>query len=328
MQPYIFNIGPESEALTNNISTLINNNLKYDKPNEFLNVVGSVTVQQFSDGEMLPTFDHSIRNSNIYLVSSLNTSDDIVRLSLAIDAAKRSAANKITCVIPYMGYMRQDRRGEQRTTIGAKTIIKMLEAVGCDHFICVDLHAEQIEGFFNVQVDNIRTHKEFSGLIKEYINNNPNESICLNAPDSGGSKRVDRFWKELDLPNVSTAFINKKRDKPNSVGMMELVGDVKDKTVFIIDDMIDTAGTLCKAADMLIQNGAKKVMAIATHAVLSGKAYENIANSQLSEVIVSNTINRKASLKIKIVDVTSVISKYIYADIMNDSPSNINLIKY
>lgn len=325
MNSYIFPLNNYDTGVDLIIEHMRNLSIMDGYSNNNIPVKGEIEIQNFSDGEMAPVFKHSVRGCRVYLYGSLESSDNIIKMNLAIDAAKRASAAEVCCVIPYLGYMRQDRKGDSRTTIGSKVIINMLEASGCDRFIVVDLHAEQIEGFFSVPVDNVKTQNLFEPVIKSYIQDNPHFLISLNSPDSGGTKRVDKYWRSLaaNNENITTSFFNKYRDKPNSIGKMILVGDVKDRVVFIIDDMIDTAGTLSKAAQQLIDNGAKAVIAIATHPVLSGKAFENLANSCLNLVFISNTIDKPLRLidKIVVMNIEGEIAKFIIANQEGISPN-------
>jgi ribose-phosphate pyrophosphokinase len=329
MKSYIFTISNDNKSIELILENLHNLCVMDGYSNNNIPIKGEIEIQKFSDGEMAPLFKHSIRGCRVYLYGSLDSPESILTMNLAVDAAKRASASEVCCVIPYLGYMRQDRKGDSRTTIGSKVIINMLENSGCDRFIVVDLHAEQIEGFFSVPVDNVKTQNLFETIIKKYIDNNPNTLISLNSPDAGGTKRVDKYWRSLAKNNdkISTSFFNKYRDKPNSIGKMILVGDVKDRTVFIIDDMIDTGGTLSQAAQQLMDNGAKGVISIATHPVLSGNAHNTLNESCISLIILSNTIQKSVNTivsdKILFIRIENEIAKFIIANQEGISPSEI-----
>ena len=222
-----------------------------------------------------------------------------------IDAAKRASAYKVIAVIPYFGFARQDRKDKPRVAIGAKLVADLLAAAGVDRVITMDLHADQIQGFFNVPVD----HLYASAIFIPYIKNLDLENVAIASPDTGGTKRANAYAKFL---NTEMVIGYKSREKPNVVSEMRIIGDVKGKNVIIVDDIIDTAGTIVKAADVLIESGAISVRAVATHAVLSGPAYERIENSQLTELIVSDTIPlKKESSKIKVLSVADIFSEVI-----------------
>jgi len=248
---------------------------------------GSVKVEQFSDNEIEVNFEETIRGLKVYLVCSTNTTKNLTKLFLAIDAAKKASAEEIIAVIPYYGYARQDRKA-MRGSSGASLFARLLQESGVDRVVSIDLHAEQIQGFFKIPVDHIRGKYIFPWYIEEM----KLENLTLCSPDAGGVKRVDAIMKKLQSKNseINMVMLSKRRDKPNSIESMDLIGDVKGRNVIIIDDIVDTAGTLCKAASKLIEAGALSVRAICTHGVLSGKAIDNIGNSVLTELIISDTL--------------------------------------
>jgi ribose-phosphate pyrophosphokinase len=288
---------------------------------------GELVIDEFSDGEFSPNFKHSIRGSRIFLVGSTDSSDNIIRMCLSIDAARRASASEIVAVLPYYGYSRQDRKDGKRGTVGAKTMANLFVASGANRIITVDLHADQIEGFFDIQFDHVSGQRLFEKWIKNNFTTGVFKDVVLCSPDSGGTKRVDKYWRRLvDDYKISTAYISKYRDKPNSIGHMELNTSVEGKQVVIIDDMIDTGGTLCKAAQLIKDQGATGVWAIATHGVFSGRAISNIRESILEQVIVSDTISNvgeKAGFteKIQVISCASQIAKFIKAINSDSSPT-------
>lgn len=249
-------------------------------------------IQHFSDGEFSVSYEESIRGQYIYLVqSTFPNPDNLMELLLMIDAAKRASAYKIIAVIPYFGWARQDRKDKPRVSIGAKPIADMLSVAGIDRLITMDLHADQIQGFFNVPVD----HLYGSTIFVPYIKSLQLENLVIASPDVGGSKRAGSYSKHLGVPMV---ICHKTREKANVEGEMTIIGDVEGKDVIICDDMVDTAGTLCKAADLMMSRGAKSVRAIVTHGVMSGDASSRIA-SALKEIAFTDSIpfdNEKCSM--------------------------------
>lgn len=269
--------------------------------------LGKINIQYFSDGEFEPVLEQSVRGSRVFLIAStFPPADNLLELLLMIDAAKRASAKSITVVIPYYGLARQDRKDQPRAPIGAKLVANLLTAAGATRIMTMDLHADQIQGFFEIPVD----HLYASTIFIDYIKSLNLDNLTIASPDMGGAKRAKNYAGHL---GAEVVICYKERKKANIVEEMFLIGDVKDRNVILIDDMIDTAGTLCKAADILIANGAKSVRAMATHPVLSGKAYENIQNSAISEVIVTDTIPVKENLSSKI----KVLScAELFADVM------------
>ena len=246
--------------------------------------LGDLSVSRFSDGEFQPAFEESIRGCTVFIVQSTPPpAENLMELLLMIDAAKRASAYKVIAVIPYFGWARQDRKDRPRVPIGAKLVANLLVAAGVDRIMTMDLHADQIQGFFDVPVDALYA----SGIFVPYIQSLNIEDLSIAAPDMGGAKRANAYAKHLHTPIIIS---HKERAKANVVGKMTAIGEVEGRNILIVDDMIDTAGTICMAADMLMSRGAKSVRAAITHPVLSGPAYERINDSALEEVIVTDTI--------------------------------------
>ncbi len=268
--------------------------------------LGDVELQKFSDGEFTTVFNETVRGCDVFLIqSTIPPTDNIFELLLMIDAAKRASAKQIIAVIPYFGWARQDRKDQPRVAIGAKMVANLLEAAGVNRIMTMDLHADQIQGFFEVPVDHLFASSLFAPYLKEINQGN----LIIAAPDAGGSKRASAYAKFLQ---TDLALCYKQRKKANEIADMTVIGDVKGKDVVIIDDMVDTAGTLTKSAQLFIEHGAKSVRAICTHAVLSGPAYERINNSVLEELIITDTIPHKEhSEKIRVLSVADM-----FADIM------------
>ncbi len=279
--------------------------------------LGDVKVLEFSDGEFQPSFEETVRGQDVFIVqSTMPPSDNLFELLLMIDAARRASARKIIAVIPYFGFARQDRKDKPRVAIGAKLVANMLMAAGVDRIITMDLHADQIQGFFEVPVD----HLYASTIFLNELNNLDNGNLIMAAPDAGGAKRANSYAKKL---NTGLAICHKQRKKANEVAEMTVIGDVHGKDVILIDDMCDTAGTLTKAADLFMEKGAKSVRAFCTHAVLSGPAYERIESSSLTELIVTDTIPlKKQSSKIRVLSVDELFSDVIRRLINNQSISS------
>jgi ribose-phosphate pyrophosphokinase len=269
--------------------------------------LGKVLFSHFSDGEFQPSFEESIRGTRIFVIGSTNpSSENLMEMLLMLDAAKRASARHITAVIPYYGWARQDRKDKPRVPIAAKLIAKMLEAAGATRIVTMDLHADQIQGFFEKPVD----HLFASTLFLPYLKELNLENLTIASPDMGGSKRAYAYSKALQSDVV---ICYKQRSKANVISHMELIGDVQDKNVVLVDDMVDTAGTLTKAADLMMERGAKSVRAITTHALLSGNAYEKIEKSQLLELIVTDSIPiKKESGKIRVLSCAD-----LFADVMH-----------
>tara|TARA_B100001287_G_C22665100_1_gene522437 strand:+ start:151 stop:1092 length:942 start_codon:yes stop_codon:yes gene_type:complete len=274
--------------------------------------LGKVSFHNFSDGEYQPSFEETIRGSRIFLIASTNpSSENLMELLLMIDAAKRASARHITAVIPYFGWARQDRKDKPRVPIGAKLIAKLIETAGATRIITMDLHADQIQGFFEKPVD----HLYASTIFIPYIQNLKLDNLTIASPDMGGSKRAYAYSKFL---NCNVVICYKQREKANIISHMEVIGDVVDKNVVLVDDMVDTAGTLTKAADLMIERGAKSVRAICTHPLLSGDAYVRIENSNLSELIVTDSIpTDKQSKKIRVLSCAK-----LFAEVMKNVHNN------
>lgn len=270
--------------------------------------LGKCDVLQFSDGEFQPRFDESIRGCTVFIIqSTFPPMDNLMELLMMIDAARRASAYKVIAVMPYFGWARQDRKDRPRVPITAKLVANMLVAAGCDRVMTMDIHADQIQGFFDVPVDGLYA----SGIFIPYIKKLGIEDLSIAAPDMGGAKRASNYAKALDAPIIIS---HKTRAKANVVGSMTAIGDVEGRNVIIVDDMIDTAGTICMAADMLMARGAKSVRAAITHPVLSGQAYERINASALEEVIVTDTIPLNKEKDLHKFTVLSVAD--IFADVI------------
>lgn len=265
--------------------------------------LGEVDIQKFSDGEMAPHFMESVRGYDVYLIqSTFSPSDNLLELLLLIDAAKRASAANVNAVVPYFGYARQDRKDKPRVAIGAKLIANLFSAAGADRLMTCDLHAGQIQGFFDFPVDHFSGSIIFVPYLKQFSKSN----LIFASPDVGGVKRARNFAQYFQTDMV---VCDKQRKRANEVIGMQVIGDVKGKDVVIVDDLVDTAGTLCKAAKVLKENGAQSVRAISTHAVLSGNAYENIESSDLEELVVTDTIPlRKECPKIKVLSVAELFA--------------------
>lgn len=270
--------------------------------------LGRSELLRFSDGEFQPTYLESIRGCTVFIVcSTFPPTDNLMELLLMIDAAKRASAHRVVAVMPYFGLARQDRKDRPRVPIGAKLVANLLRAAGVDRVMTMDLHADQIQGFFDVPVD----HLYASGVFVPYLKSLNLPDVSVAAPDMGGAKRANAYAQYLAAPMI---ICHKQRDRPNVVGSMTAIGDVEGRNVVVLDDMIDTAGTICKAADMMIDMGAKSVRAAVTHPVLSGPAYDRINNSKLKEIIVTNTIplNPNADTsKFKVLSVADIFSDAI-----------------
>ncbi|MFT4567342.1 MAG: ribose-phosphate pyrophosphokinase [Saprospiraceae bacterium] len=261
--------------------------------------LSDVVVNKFSDGEMQPVIKDSVRGAYVFFIqSTFPPAENLLELLLLIDSAKRASAGYITAVIPYFGYARQDRKDKPRVPISAKLIAKMIEAAGADRIVTMDLHAEQIQGFFDIPVDHLMSNAIFI----PYLSNLDMDNIIFASPDVGGVKRARDYAKHF---SVNLVICDKEREIANQVKSINVIGDVKGKDVILVDDLVDTAGTLCKAAQALIENGAKSVRALCTHPVLSGPAYERIDESILTELIVTDTIPLK---KGKVTDKIKVLS--------------------
>ena len=274
--------------------------------------LGKVITSTYSDGEFQPSYEESIRGSRVFIIGSTHPdSDHLMEMLLMLDAAKRASARHITAVIPYYGWARQDRKDKPRVPIAAKLIAKMLETAGATRIITMDLHADQIQGFFEKPVD----HLYASTVFLPYLKSLNLENLTVASPDMGGSKRAYAYSKALQSDVV---ICYKQRVKANVISHMELIGDVTGKNVVLVDDLVDTAGTLTRAADLMIERGAKSVRAICTHPVLSGGAYEKVEKSKLLELIVTDTIPlQKESRKIRVVSCAD-----LFAEVMDKVHQN------
>jgi ribose-phosphate pyrophosphokinase len=265
--------------------------------------LGVITQQRFSDGELFVSYDESVRGMELYLIqSTFPSADNLLELMIMIDAAKRASAKYVTAVVPYFGYARQDRKDKPRVAITAKLVANILTAAGADRIMTCDLHAGQIQGFFDIPVD----HLDGLALFIPYIKSLNLENLVIASPDVGGLMRARGYAKQL---NCELVVIDKHRKKANEIASMQLIGHVEDANVIMIDDLVDTGGTICKAAALLKEKGAKSVRAICTHPVLSGNAYNNINSSVLEEMVVSDTIPLKQEGgKIKVISVANLFA--------------------
>ena len=285
----------------------------YGKP------IGDSQVLQYADGEFQPSFEENIRGRDVFIIqSTFAPADNLMELLMYVDAAKRASAKRIIAVIPYFGFARQDRKDKPRVPITAKLVADILTAVGVTRVITIDLHADQIQGFFNVPVDHLYASSIFipylRGLASESFNL---DDVLFASPDVGGTKRASEYAKKLGCGFV---MCYKQRNKPNEIGTMQLIGDVSGKHVILVDDIVDTGNTLCKAAEVIKTKGAKSVRAMITHPVLSGDAVEKIENSQMVELIVTDTIPLKQiSSKIRALSVAPIFAEAIRRVEFNES---------
>jgi ribose-phosphate pyrophosphokinase len=277
--------------------------------------LGKVNFSRYSDGEYQPSFEESIRGTRVFIIGSTNpSSDNLMEMLLMLDAAKRASARHITAVLPYYGWARQDRKDKPRVPIAAKLVAKMLETAGATRIITMDLHADQIQGFFEKPVDHLFASTIFLPYLRELNLSN----LCIASPDMGGSKRAYTYSKALESDVV---ICYKQRERANEVTHMELIGEVQGKNVVLVDDMVDTAGTLTKAADLMVERGALSVRAITTHGLLSGNAYERIENSKLTELIITDSISKEhPSSKIKVLSCAE-----LFADVMHRVHTNTSI---
>lgn len=295
----------QSEALSNAIAS------------SFGAELGRVNFTHYSDGEFQPSFEESIRGSRIFIIGSTHpSSENLMEMLLMLDAAKRASARHITAVMPYFGWARQDRKDKPRVPIGAKLIAKLLESAGATRIITMDLHADQIQGFFEKPVD----HLFASSIFIPYLKSLKLSELSMASPDMGGSKRAYAYSKFLQSDVV---ICYKQRSKANIISHMELVGSVEGKNVVLVDDMVDTAGTLTKAADLIMERGAISVRAICTHALLSGDAYEKIEKSQLTELIVTDSIPpKKTHPKVRVLTCAPLFAEVMHLVHTNESISS------
>ena len=283
--------------------------------NSFGHPLGNVLFSRYSDGEFQPSFEESVRGARVFLIGSTHpSSENLMEMLLMLDAAKRASARHITAVLPYFGWARQDRKDKPRVPIGAKLIAKLIEAAGATRIITMDLHADQIQGFFEKPVDHLFASTIFLPYVKSLKLNN----LTIASPDMGGSKRAYAYSKFLQSDVV---ICYKQRTKANVISHMELIGDVEGKNVILVDDMVDTAGTLAKAADLMIERGALSVRAICTHAILSGNAYEKIEKSKLEELIVTDSIpSKKDHEKVRVLSCAP-----LFAEVMKSVHNNLSI---
>jgi len=283
--------------------------------------LGEVNVARFSDGEFSPSFDESVRGCDVFIIqSTFAPSDNLLELLLLIDAAKRASAHYITAVIPYFGFARSDRKDKPRVAIASKLVANLLSAAGVTRVITMDLHAPQIQGFFDIPVD----HLEPSSLFVPYIESLQLPNLTIAAPDMGGVNRARGYAKYF---NAEMVICDKHRKKANEIETMTVIGDVEGRDIILVDDICDTAGTLTKAAEMLFDKGASSVRAFCTHPVLSGKAYERIKNSRLTELVVTDTIPLKEECdKIKVISTAELFSRIIRRVYVYESISQLFLV--
>ena len=283
--------------------------------------LGNLTVTRFADGEFEVCYEESIRGRDVFLVqSTFPNSDNLMELLLMIDAAKRASARSICAVVPYFGWARQDRKSKPRVSIGAKLVADLLSVAGIDRLMTMDLHADQEQGFFNVPVD----HLYASTVVLPYIQSLNLDKLCIATPDVGGSKRAASYAKYLDCPMV---LCNKSRKKANEVADMQIIGDVKGMDVVLVDDIVDTAGTITKAADLIMQHGARSVRAVASHCIMSGPADERVQNSALEEMVFTDSIPYRGTCpKVKENSVSGMLAETIRRVMDNESISSQYLI--
>ena len=278
--------------------------------------LGNMIITRFADGEFSVSFEESIRGSQVFLVqSTFPNSDNLMELLLMIDAAKRASAKNIVAVIPYFGWARQDRKDKPRVSIGAKLVADLLSVAGIDRLITMDLHADQIQGFFNIPVD----HLYASAVFLPYIESLNIEDLVIAAPDVGGSKRASAYAKYLGVPLV---LCNKQRERPNVVSSMQIIGDVSNCNVVLIDDIVDTAGTITRAADVMMEAGAKSVRAMASHCVMSDPASFRVQQSGLTEIVFTDSIPyAKKCAKVKQLSIADMFAETIRRVVNNQSIS-------
>ncbi|MDD3789207.1 MAG: ribose-phosphate pyrophosphokinase [Petrimonas sp.] len=283
--------------------------------------LGNMIIEHFADGEFSVSYEESIRGKQVFLIqSTFPNSDNLMELLLMIDAAKRASAKSIVAVLPYFGWARQDRKDKPRVSIGAKLIADLLSVAGINRLITMDLHADQIQGFFDVPVD----HLYASGVFVEYIKSLKLDNLVIATPDVGGTKRASAYAKFLGCPMV---ICYKLRKKANEISEMQIIGDVNGMDVLLIDDIVDTAGTITKAADLMMENGANSVRAIASHAVMSDPASQRVDNSKLTEIIFTDSIPySKKSEKVKILSVADMFADSIERVCNNESISSLYVV--
>ncbi|RLD40484.1 MAG: ribose-phosphate pyrophosphokinase [Bacteroidetes bacterium] len=297
--------------------TIFSGNSNHELANKIANTygieLGKVTFSKFSDGEFQPSFEQTIRGHDIFIIqSTFAPTENIFELLMMVDAAKRASARKVVVIIPYFGFARQDRKDKPRVPIGAKLMANLLTAAGVDRVVAMDLHADQIQGFFDVPFD----HMYASSIFVPYLQSLNLDNIVMASPDTGGAKRAAAYAKFL---NTDLVICFKQRSGANKISSMVVIGDVKGKDVVLVDDIIDTAGTIKKAANLMMEQGANSVRALATHAVLSGNAYKNIRESALSELILTDTIPLKNTSCDKI---STLSTAALFADVIHRISQN------
>ena len=280
--------------------------------------LGDLTIQRFADSEIGPSFNESVRGCEVFLIqSTFPPSDNLMELMLMVDAAKRASAYKVNIVMPYMGYTRQDRKDKPRVSIGAKVVAEFIQSVGTSRLMTCDLHAGQIQGFFDIPVD----HLDGSTITAPYIRSLNLDNLIFASPDVGGVVRTRAFAKKFGAEIV---VCDKMRLRANEIASMQVIGDVTGMNVVLVDDIVDTAGTVCKAADLLLERGAASVRAVITHPVLSGPAHERIRNSSLVELITTDTIPlREENEKIKVISVADLFARAIHNVVSHESISSL-----
>ena len=280
--------------------------------------LGDLTVQRFADNEMGPSFNESIRGCEVFLVqSTFPPAEHLMELMLMVDAAKRASAHKVVIVMPYMGYARQDRKDKPRVSIGAKVVANIIQSVGTDRLMTVDLHAGQIQGFFDIPVD----HLDGATVLAPYIKSLNLENLIFASPDVGGVVRTRAFAKKFGAEIV---VCDKMRLRANEIASMQVIGDVKGMNVVFVDDMVDTAGTICKAAELVMERGARSVRAVVTHPLLSGPAHDRIRNSVLTELITTDTIPlQQENEKIHVISLAELFAHAIRNVVTHESISSL-----
>jgi len=275
--------------------------------------LGKVTFSKFSDGEFQPSFEQTVRGDDVFILQSTNPpTENLMELLMMIDAARRASARKIIAVLPYFGFARQDRKDKPRVPIGAKLVANLLTAAGADRIVSMDMHADQIQGFFDLPFD----HMYASSIFVPYLQGLKLDNLVMASPDTGGAKRAAAYAKFL---NTDLVICFKQRKKANEISEMQVIGDVKGKDVVLVDDIIDTGGTLKKASDMMMEQGATSVRAMCTHGVLSGNAYKNLRESSLKEIILTDTI----PLRNTSCDKINILSTaHLFADVINRIANN------
>ena len=309
--PFLIFSGTNSRYLAEKICSSLNHPL------------GQMNIQHYADGEFSVSYEESIRGRDVFLVqSTFPNADNLMELLLMIDAAKRASANSIIAVVPYFGWARQDRKDKPRVSVGAKLIADMLSTAGIDRLMTMDLHADQIQGFFNVPVDHLYASSVFLDYIKKEL---PLKNLVMATPDVGGTKRASSYAKHLGIPMV---ICHKSRKRANEIESMRIIGDVEGYDVLLIDDIVDTAGTITKAADLMMENGAKSVRAIASHAVMSDPASTRVCDSRLLEMIFTDSIPYfKECGKVRVLSIADMFAEAIRRVCTNESISNLYAIR-